>query len=529
MDSKQRTIALMPLFLSIAVAIGFAMGHYFNDTSIAKEEKEQMVKLNAIINYVEGNYVDEVKREDLIEKSISAMLYELDPHSAYIPARKTEQHNEQLQGYFGGVGIQFRIYEDSLMVVRVIENGPSEDAGIMAGDRIVEVDGVEIGKDGLSNQEVLDNLKGQPATPVMLTVFRKGETKTFKVIRDIIQLNSIESYFMLTDDIGYIHLNKFSRTTMLEFLPIVKNLKFQGMKHLVLDLRGNRGGYLDQAVMLADEMLKAGELIVYTEGTHARREDFVATNKGTLEKSNLCLLIDDGSASASEILAGAIQDNDRGFIVGRRTFGKGLVQKPKKFKDGSELRLTVARYYTPTGRSIQKPYGKEIDYEEDYMNRLESGELYKPDSSLFVDSLKYETIYEKRPVYGGGGIMPDYFVPFDSSNMTPSYNVVRYDMEEFVFYYLDSSRNILKTAYPDYKSFGDNYEADSTTINALIDFIRGKHGAFIKDHEIKRSYELIGHQLRTSIASHLYGTIGRIYCLSKRDNVIEKATELLND
>ncbi len=527
MDSKQRIVALMPLFLSLTLAIGFGLGYSFNDTSLPKEEKEQMVKLNAIISYVEDNYVDEVKREDLIEKSISAMLYELDPHSAYIPARKTEQHNEQLQGYFGGVGIQFRIYEDSLMVVRVIEGGPSEKAGLKAGDRIIKVDNKEIGEDGLSNQEVLDNLKGKPMTPVGLTVFRKGETKDFQVIRDIIQLRSIESYFMITDDIGYIHLNKFSATTMNEFLPIVKDLKFSGMKHLILDLRGNRGGYLDQAVRLADEMLKAGELIVYTEGDHAKREEFIATNTGNLEKSKLCLLVDDGSASASEILAGAIQDNDRGFIVGRRTFGKGLVQKPKKFKDGSELRLTIARYYTPAGRSIQKPYGKEIDYEEDYMNRLESGELYEPDSSLLVDSLKYETVHDKRPVYGGGGIMPDYFVPFDSSNMTPSYNVVRYDMEEFVFYYLDSSREILQAAYPDYKSFGQQFEADSSAVNALVHFIKQKHGAFIKDHEIKRSYELIRHQLKVSIASHLYGTIGRIYCMSRRDNVIDKATELL--
>lgn len=528
MNEKRPISTFLPLFLGLAMAIGFGLGHYFNSSSLPAEDKEQVLKINSIINYIEEHYVDDVEREKLVERSISSMLNDLDPHSAYIPASLTEAHNESLNGHFAGVGIQFRIYDDSLMVVDVVSGGPSEEAGILPGDRILEVDNEPLADDGITNQEVLDKLKGQVGTPVEVLVWRNNEEKTFHIIRGIIPLKSIDAYFMLENSVGYIQLGKFSRTTSSEFLSAVQRLKLDGMEKLILDLRNNRGGYLDQAINLADEILKSGELIVYTDGAHAGRKEYKATATGRLEEADICVLINEESASASEILAGALQDNDRAFIVGRRSFGKGLVQEPHTFNDGSELRLTIARYYTPSGRCIQKPY-KGVDYDEDFYNRIENGELYHLDSTILVDSLKYETKYKKRAVYGGGGIIPDYFVPFDSSYMnTNAYGTLRYTSDKFVFYFLDAHRNRLLLNYPDYRSFVNEFTVGDELLNELVEFTENKEDYTINLDQLEYSKPRIKLMLKESIAYALYDMQGRLYWMSTYDTTILKAKEILD-
>jgi len=527
MDKKQRIIAFIPLFLSLALAIGFAMGHYFSKENIGNNDKKQLIKLKTVVDYIDENYVDEVDRDKLMENAISSMLQELDPHSTYIPSHLTTAYNEQLNGALEGIGVQFSIYNDTLMVLRVVDNGPSENAGVQAGDRIVSVDDELLAEDGLSNKEVLEKLKGSPGSKVKLSIVRKGQAKNITVTRASIPLYSIESYYMLDKKTGYIHLTKFSKTTTREFMYSTNLLKSQGMKNLILDLRGNTGGFLGEAESLANAFLDRNDLIVYTQGKNFSRKESRANGDGVLRNTGLTLLIDEGSASASEILAGAIQDHDRGYIVGRRSFGKGLVQNPKTFEDGSELRLTIARYYTPAGRSIQKPYGESINYNQDFYERQENGEFYALDSSLMVDSLKYLTLDKQRPVFGGGGIMPDFFVPYDSSGSSTALNYLSYFVREFVFYHLDTARTKFNNSYGGYQAFGDNFIVSESLRTALINFAEKKEGTPAIKTGIERSYNRIDLMIKAEIASNLYGTIGRSYVIQPNDITVKKALEVI--
>lgn len=527
MDKSKRIVAFIPLFLSLALAVGFAMGHFFSKENIGSDDKKQLIKLKTVVDYIDENYVDEIDRDALMEDAISAMLEELDPHSAYIPSHLTTLMNEQLSGALEGIGVQFSIYNDTLMVLRVVDGGPSKRAGVLAGDRILKVDGELLAEDGISNKEVMDKLKGKRGSKVELEVLRSGEPKTIHIMRGRIPLFAIDSYYMLNDLTGYIQLTKFSKTSADEFFSASKTLKSRGMKKLVLDLRGNTGGYLDQVEKIVNAFLEKGDLIVYTQGKNYRRKEARAKGDGWLKNTELVVLIDEQSASASEILAGAIQDHDRGHIIGRRSFGKGLVQNPKAFDDGSELRLTVARYYTPVGRSIQKPYGTDIDYRQDVYNRQENGELYALDSGLMVDSLKYLTLKLKRSVYGGGGIMPDIFVPLDSSNTTSALNYLSYYVREFNFYHLDTARKTLYDSYASYKVFGDEFEVDSSYVNRLVGFAESNVEFRINRADIETSLDKIKLMIKADLASNLYGAIGRSYALKNDDVTLQKGIEVI--
>jgi carboxyl-terminal processing protease len=441
----------------------------------AQDVQSNTLKFGRLLRLIDSYYVDSTKVNDLTEKAIVEVLRSLDPHSVYISKEEVEKMNEPLQGNFEGVGISFNVYRDTLMVVTTIPGGPSEKVGMRAGDRIVSVDSKNIAGIGLKNEKVYDLLRGKKGTKVELKIKRKGEAGLldFTIIRDKIPINSLDASYMLNDNTGYIKLNKFSATTTEEFTEAIKSLKAGSkLNNLVLDLRGNGGGYLNTATELADQFLKANQLIVYTSGLHAERKEYDATAQGELEQARLVVLIDEGSASASEIVSGAIQDWDRGILIGRRSFGKGLVQQPFPLTDGSVVRLTTAHYYTPSGRCIQKPYTDGIEeYQKDYLNRIKKGELFSKDSITQNKTLKYQTKVSKRTVYGGGGIMPDFFIPLDTSKYYAYYNSL---LRKNVVYtgvldIMDKNRDSFKQKYPDFKTFVDKFEVTDEMVNKIME------------------------------------------------------------
>ena len=439
-------------------------------------QEEQVLKLNHVLDVIESHYVDSVDREDLIETSISGMLEKLDPHSAYISSKDVERLNEELQGHFGGVGIRFIILRDTLMITNIIPGGPSEAAGLKGGDRVIAVDGDNIAGIGLSIEDVHGLLKGEFGTKVELKILNKSylNPKNIEITRGSIPLPSIDASFMVNSTIGYIRLKNFSSNTDREFAYAIADLKTQGMTKLVFDLRNNGGGYLHGATSVADEFLPGGKSIVYTEGAHQQKKEYFSSGYGNFESNELVILVNSGTASASEIVSGAIQDNDRGLIMGRRTFGKGLVQQPINLEDGSEMRLTVSRYYTPTGRCIQKPYGKGIDYYNDIMNRYENGELQELDSTVFENAEKFTTP-QGRTVYGGGGIMPDLFIPIDTSGSSLYLSSLAYSgaYRDFCFDYIDKNRT--KLNYKNAKAFNAQYAITEQMFNEFVEYAFVKH------------------------------------------------------
>lgn len=432
----------------------------------AEEEKTEFrqaaEKLTALLYHIEQNYVDTVDIANVTEDAIRTVLGDLDPHSSYISAKDVKRANEGLEGNFEGIGIQFNIIHDTITVVSPIAGGPSESLGIQAGDKIVEIDGENVGGIGITNSDVTTSLRGPKDTRVTVGIKRRGvpELMNFEIVRDEIPIYSLDAAYMATDKIGYIKLNRFSRTTMEEFNTALKKLEAQGMEDLILDLQGNGGGLLETSIKLADQFLSPGKLIVYTEGRSYPRREAKATSVGDFEEGRLVVLVNEGSASASEIVAGAIQDWDRGLIVGRRSFGKGLVQRPIQLPDGSLVRLTTQKYFTPSGRCIQKPYdeGLEAYYKEKY-ERFESGELWSLDSLDLPDSLKYFT-NKQRTVYGGGGILPDVFVPIDTTQSSDlNTNLIRQGiMNSFAISYTNSHRKALKKAYPTPEAFAEGFD-----------------------------------------------------------------------
>lgn len=524
----------LPLMLGAALAVGLIGGQYFsgsNGISVPGGNGSSYNKVLDILNYIETEYVDTVDRRELTDDAVVSILDELDPHSVYIPAEEFHQMNDPLMGKFEGIGVQFTMQQDTIMVLHVIPGGPSEKAGLKDGDRIVEVDGESVAGKKLSTMDVMRYLKGDKGTKVIVGVHRRGfdALLPFTIIRDVIPTYSIDISFMPEDEIGYIRLSRFSVTTAREFRSAMDDLLDDGMKKLILDLRGNSGGYLDAAISLSDELLPDDKLIVYTEGRARPKRFFYATEKGSFETQPLVILIDESSASASEILAGAIQDNDRGIIAGRRSFGKGLVQEQLNLPDGSGLRLTVARYYSPTGRCIQRSYddGKEA-YQMDFIERFHSGQMMSPDSIDFPDSLKYTTAGGKT-VYGGGGIMPDVFIPVDKDERYSFYNKLlnRGLIYQYAFDYADRNRPKL-LEYGDYKAFDRDYVFGD---DLMLDFLRyaEEEGIEMNEEGLDFAEEKIRSLMEAYIARNIFGDEGFYPLYLEIDHTFQKALELIRD
>jgi carboxyl-terminal processing protease len=531
-EPDYRKYVFFPILLSLVLIAGILIGAKLNFNSTEASgffSSVKFNKLNALINYIEQEYVDEISRNELENKAISSLLSDLDPHSQYISAEDLAAVNEPLEGNFEGIGIEFNIQADTIIVVNVINGGPSEKAGLLAGDRIIRVDGENI-TGSISNQDVVKKLRGKKGTIVELEIARKNLKKPIEVsiTRGTIPIHSIDVAFMVNDEIGYIKLSRFSKTTFEEFVENGLRLKAKGMKKLILDLRGNGGGFLDAAIKLSDEFLPNKKLIVYTEGKARPRTSHYATKRGHFENTELAILIDEGSASASEILAGAIQDNDRGTIIGRRSFGKGLVQEQTPWPDGSAIRLTIARYYTPTGRSIQKPYshGDNENYYNESAIRFEKGELFAADSIHFPDSLKYYTP-EGKVVYGGGGIMPDVFTPYDTINNNLYYMGLVYNgvFNKFAFEIVDKEREKF-ARYKDFESFNKGFNISNEMLDKFLSYAANE--GLAKDFAaINQSKHLIKNRLKAMVARQLYSDAGYYPIMLSQDNAFNTAIGLI--
>lgn len=490
------------------------------------------LKLMEVMDKVNRYYVDSIDEEKFVEETIVQMLHELDPHSSYISAEELKEISEQLTGEFEGIGVSFNILEDTIFIVGTIQGGPSERVGIMAGDRIIEVDGENVGGIGITTSGVQKRLKGKKGTEVDVTVYRKSVDKKleYTITRDKIPVYSLDASYMVDDEIGYIKLSRFSQTTAEEFEEALKELQKEGMESLILDLSGNGGGYLRIAIELADQFLGSGRRIVYTEGDKMPRRDYKATSRGLFEEGKLVIMIDETSASASEIVSGAIQEWDRGVLVGRRSFGKGLVQQPFRLNDGSEMRLTIARYYTPTGRLIQKPYDEGYDnYAMDIINRYNSGELNSSDSIMFPESEKYQTLVKGRTVYGGGGIMPDYFVPIDTSANTGYLRSLFSNgvFNRFVLGYIDRERPVLERRYKNFDAFNSKFDA-SGLLDALVAFAE-EEGVADDDADFQRSKEQLAMLIKAYVARDLWDTGQFFQVFNESDPIFQKAREVLEE
>ena len=477
-------------------------------------------------------YVDKTDENKLVEKAIIGMLEELDPHSTYSNAEEVKKMNEPLQGNFDGIGIQFNMAEDTLFVIQPVSGGPSEKVGILAGDRIVMVNDTLIAGVKMSTEDVMARLKGPKGTKVHVKVVRRGvnELLPFTIVRDKIPVYSLDASYMAAPKIGYIKINRFAATTHEEFMDALASLKGQGMQDLILDLQGNGGGYLNAAIDIANEFLGQGELIVYTEGRRNPRREFLAKGDGKHQGGRLVVLVDEFSASASEIVAGAVQDWDRGLVVGRRTFGKGLVQRPIDLPDGSMIRLTVARYYTPAGRCIQKPYESIEKYNADLIERYNRGEMMSADSIHFPDSLKFNTHKLQRVVYGGGGIMPDYFVPVDTTLFTKYHSQLSNKGVLLKFHYqlIDNNRQKWLTEYKDYGRFHRQFELTDEIMEQLVEAGK-KAGIEYHEEQYKKSAPLIRLQLKALIARDLWDMNEYYHTINGVNESVKKALELLKN
>lgn len=490
-------------------------------------------KFSTLLYYMDQLYVEDTDMEALVETAIVNMLEEMDPHSVYIPAEELQAADEPLNGNFEGVGIQFNIFRDTIMVVSPISGGPSEKLGIMAGDRIVTVDGEVVAGIGVTNKDVQRLLKGPKGTLVTVGIKRGNDPEllTFEIIRDKIPIFSVDASFMVAPGIGYIKVNRFSKSTMSELYKAFAQLQQEGMEDLVLDLQGNGGGMLRTAIQMADEFLSEEKLIVYTEGRSFPRDDTFARIPGRFEKGRLVVLIDQGSASASEIVSGAVQDWDRGLIVGRRSFGKGLVQRPVNLPDGSAVRLTVQKYYTPSGRCIQKPYDEGVDaYRKEKFERYESGELLSLDSLELPDSLKYQTRLMGRTVYGGGGILPDVFVPLDTTDNSAYFSaILRKGLDNrFALTYVDSLRETLEAAYPNEDAFIERFEVSDGMLSDFQAFAESE-GVEFNAEDWSTSGDAIALRLKAMMGRNLLEQSTFYRVISDLNESLQRAVEILQD
>lgn len=531
---KKALIYILVLILGIFVGILLALvnvrgllGNIYNNVSVGKHADNKMTELYAVLDAM---YVDSVDVEKIDEAALVYALEQLDPHSSYIPKEDLAEANEQLNGSFSGVGIQFNIQQDTIYVVDVVSGGPSERAGMMAGDRIVAVDDSAFVGKGINNDKVFKKLRGEKGSTVKLKVVRHGtkEPLNFVITRGDVPVYTVDAAHMLTDKIGYININTFGQNTYNEVLGGLAKINKAGAKAVIVDLRGNTGGYLDAAANIINEFLDRGDLIVYLEGRKCKRADYKANGFGSFQKMKLVVLIDEFSGSASEIFAGAIQDNDRGLIIGRRSFGKGLVQRPYNFKDGSELRITTAKYYTPSGRCIQKPYekGRQTDYDQDIWNRYLHGEFYNADSIKQNDSVEYRTVKKGRIVYGGGGIMPDIFIPRDTTGYSESFsNLVNKTLiYRFSLQYTDKHRAELKK-YKDWKSL-EAYLIKQNLVQQLVAFAKAE-GVTVTAKDLAISKSLISQHINSYIVRNVMTEDDFYQIMNKYDKTVQRAIKEL--
>ena len=520
------------LFISFLIILHISLNAQSQPRD-GKEMQQSLQKLSTMYYLINNFYVDTADLGSLTEEAIVAILKELDPHSAYISKEDVEKANEPLVGSFEGIGVTFQIFQDTILVISPVPGGPSDRVGIMAGDKIVTIDGEDAFGEKVNNDYVAKHLRGEKGTKVTLGIKRgkSDELIDYEVIRDKIPLNSIEAAFMLDKNVGYIKLDRFAQTSNTEFEESLAKLKAQKMKSLILDLRGNTGGYLNIAAELSNQFLKKDMTIVYTEGDKSPKQIFNTDKNGKFTDGKLIILIDEGSASASEIVSGAVQDWDRGILIGRRSFGKGLVQRPFNLPDGSQVRLTTARYYTPTGRCIQRSYEKgSEDYYNEMTKRMKHGEFYHSDSIQFPDSLKYSTLLSGRTVYGGGGIMPDIFMPVDTTFATKLYtDLIRKGIfNRFTVDYVMKNRELISNKYSDFENF---YEQFEVTDEMISDFrsLAEEEGVEWNDEQFQRSEPMIKLQLKALIARNEWSQSEYYRVVMKEDKVIKKAVEILND
>lgn len=510
--------AFLPLGAQMKVSFG-------SDSPLRKLQIAEMAVSNL--------YVDSVDENKLVEDAIRGMLEKLDPHSSYSDPKEVKAMNEPLQGNFEGIGVQFNIVEDTLLVIQPVTNGPSEKVGIVAGDRIVTVNDTAIAGVKMSKEEIMRRLRGPKGTKVVLGIVRRGvpDMLSFTVRRDKIPVKSIDAVYMIRPQLGYIRIGNFGATTYDEFMEGLDRLKAQGMRDLILDLQDNGGGYLQAAVQIANEFLQRNDLIVYTDGLRARRMEYHAEGSGRMVDGKVVVLVNEFTASAAEIVTGAIQDQDRGMVVGRRTFGKGLVQRPIDLPDGSMIRLTIAHYYTPSGRCIQKPYkkGDLKDYQMDLDKRLKHGELTNRDSIHFADSLKFETLREHRTVYGGGGIMPDYFVPLDTMRYTRLHR--RLAAKSIIINeslkYVDANRKDIRRRYADFDMFMKDYEVPQSVIDTIISEGEKQDIKPKDDDELKSTVPSLAVQLKALVARDIWDMDEYFRVFNETNDIVLKAVDLL--
>ena len=515
----------------ICAAATFGISAQYSRSNSASRQQQKLLMVENIVNNL---YVDNVDEEKIVENAVRGILENLDPHSSYSTKEETTSSQETMQGSFSGIGIQFNMQKDTLYVVQTIAGGPSEKVGILPGDRFIAVDDSIIAGRKLKNTDIMKRLRGPKGTKVNIKVKRgsNAELLEFRITRDDIPLNSIDAVYMADGKTGYIRLSRFAATSYKEFKDAITKLKKQGMLQLILDLTDNGGGYMQIAAQIANEMLNRGNLIVYTQGRKSPRQNLNADGSGTFRTQKVVVMINQFSASASEILSGAVQDWDRGVVVGRRSFGKGLVQREFLLPDSSSFRLTIARYYTPSGRNIQKPYvkGDREDYDKDIIDRYNHGELQSADSIHFADSLKHTTLRLHRTVYGGGGIMPDVFVPLDTTQYTDYHRrlVAKGIIPQFALRYVDKNRADLKAQYPDAQKFIKEFTVTDEMLNNLVDAGKAEKVDFDKQ-QFNQSKEMLRTFVKAAIANDLFSTGAYFQIVNEQNDIYKEALSIIND
>lgn len=515
----------------ICAAATFGISAQYSRSNSASRQQQKLLMVENIVNNL---YVDNVDEEKIVENAVRGILENLDPHSSYSTKEETTSSQETMQGSFSGIGIQFNMQKDTLYVVQTIAGGPSEKVGILPGDRFIAVDDSIIAGRKLKNTDIMKRLRGPKGTKVNIKVKRgsNAELLEFRITRDDIPLNSIDAVYMADGKTGYIRLSRFAATSYKEFKDAITKLKKQGMQQLILDLTDNGGGYMQIAAQIANEMLNRGNLIVYTQGRKSPRQNLNADGSGTFRTQKVVVMINQFSASASEILSGAVQDWDRGVVVGRRSFGKGLVQREFLLPDSSSFRLTIARYYTPSGRNIQKPYvkGDREDYDKDIIDRYNHGELQSADSIHFADSLKHTTLRLHRTVYGGGGIMPDVFVPLDTTQYTDYHRrlVAKGIIPQFALRYVDKNRADLKAQYPDAQKFIKEFTVSDEMLNNLVDAGKAEKVDFDKS-QFAKSKEMLRTFVKAAIANDLFSTGAYFQIVNEQNDIYKEALSIIND
>lgn len=515
----------------VCAAATFGISAQYSRSNSASRQQQKLLMVENIVNNL---YVDNVDEEKIVENAVRGILENLDPHSSYSTKEETTSSQETMQGSFSGIGIQFNMQKDTLYVVQTIAGGPSEKVGILPGDRFIAVDDSIIAGRKLKNTDIMKRLRGPKGTKVNIKVKRgsNAELLEFRITRDDIPLNSIDAVYMADGKTGYIRLSRFAATSYKEFKDAITKLKKQGMQQLILDLTDNGGGYMQIAAQIANEMLNRGNLIVYTQGRKSPRQNLNADGSGTFRTQKVVVMINQFSASASEILSGAVQDWDRGVVVGRRSFGKGLVQREFLLPDSSSFRLTIARYYTPSGRNIQKPYikGDREDYDKDIIDRYNHGELQSADSIHFADSLKHTTLRLHRTVYGGGGIMPDVFVPLDTTQYTDYHRrlVAKGIIPQFALRYVDKNRADLKAQYPDAQKFIKEFTVTDEMLNNLVDAGKAEKVDFDKS-QFAKSKEMLRTFVKAAIANDLFSTGAYFQIVNEQNDIYKEALSIIND